>query len=372
MATQRFHLPVLVALLTACGDGAVTDPGRGAQPARHQGAATISVMTRNVYIGFNADAAVAALATRDPAVFLPALQQAIATLGRTDFSVRAALIADEIARTRPHAVGLQEVYRISADLTPLGLPVQIDLDYLAILQAALTERSLPYAAVAQVTNTDMRPLPGVQLLDRDVLLVDASRVQVRPGVVAQTFQYNIGPLADGIDKKAGYIAAPVTVDGLDLTIVTTHLESDLGPGTHGVIAQLRDAQVAEIVAVVGAAPVAIVMGDLNDAAGSPMYQRLTDAGFADVWTALNPGTAGNTASCFAPDLSDAAAGCTERIDMILQRGLDHPRAGTLGAAVLVGLDPAARGEGPAGPLWPSDHAGVMAQLLFPPAWGVRD
>ncbi|MSR02472.1 MAG: hypothetical protein EXR94_07000 [Gemmatimonadetes bacterium] len=99
--------------------------------------------------------------------------------------------------------------------------------------------------------------------------------------MARTFQNNIGVLAPGIDKKAGFIAAPVTIGDLHVTLVTTHLEADLGPGSSPLVSRLWAAQVAEIAGVLGSTPRAIVLGDLNDVTGSPMDQVLRGAGFTD-------------------------------------------------------------------------------------------
>src|SRR5437867_216608 len=195
---RRFIRPLAAAaafFATACSDSSnptAPMPSPDLSERRVGGPNGISIMTRNVYIGFDADAAIAALATGDPAIFGPVLLASVTTLQHTDFHVRAQTIAAEIARNRPNAVGLQEVYRIHADLSALNIPVVVDLDYLAILQAALTERHLPYVVAGSVVDSDIQPLPGIELLDRDVLLVDASRVRAGEGVIARTFQNNIG------------------------------------------------------------------------------------------------------------------------------------------------------------------------------------
>ncbi len=325
---------------------------------------SVSIMTRNLYIGFDADAAIGALAFGDPAIFGPVLQASIGTLQKTDFPTRARTFAAEIAETRPLAVGLQEVYEIHANLAALGIPSRIDLDYLAILKAALAARHLPYKVLATVVDAEFRPLPGIELIDRDVLLIDTTRVRPEAGIIARTFQNNIGLLAPGIDKKAGYIVAPVRIGDLRLTLVTTHLESDVGPGSYPLVSQLRGAQAAEIVAVLGATPRAIVVGDLNDVAGSPMAQVLQGAGFTDAWPALRPNDAGPTDSCFQPDLSDRAPHCQRRIDFIFVRGFTGEK-GLRGTLQRTGLLPWERVPGPAGPIWPSDHAGVVGSFSVP-------
>src|SRR2546425_391933 len=100
---------------------------RGAPEA---GARRITVMTRNLYIGADVDAVIRALVSPDPTDDLPALLAAVDVLRQTDFPTRAEALADEIARARPHVVGLQEVDSLRIDLRALGLPINIDLDFL--------------------------------------------------------------------------------------------------------------------------------------------------------------------------------------------------------------------------------------------------
>lgn len=352
-----------IGLTAACTD--VAGPLTSAEgPDLSQGRAVgqvISVMTRNLYIGFDADAAIGALATGDPAIYGPVLQASIATLQQTDVATRAETVADEIARARPHAVGLQEAYEIHADLTALGIPLSIDLDFLATLTAALAARHLPYVVAGKVLNTDIQPLPGIHLLDHEVLLIDRTKVKLDGAVLARTFQANVGPIAPGIDKRAGYIVVPVKVASVRATLVTTHLESDLGPGSYPLLSQLRAAQAAEIATVVAGAERVVVVGDLNDDPGSLMYQVFQGAGYVDTWAVLHPADPGLTAGCFGPALADPAPACQRRIDFVFERGFSGAE-GPRGEAFLVGLEAWERRLGPAGMIWPSDHAGIVALL----------
>jgi len=145
------------------------------------GAGKVGVVTRNLYVGTDVDAVIAALRTPDPGDDLPALMQAIETLGRTNFPARAAAITDEIARARPHAVGLQEVSKIDLVLPPLG--VEIHKDFHPTPLAELRNRGLPeYEVAAQVKNIEAAPFPGVSLVDFDVLLVGKRRLHRSRGV----------------------------------------------------------------------------------------------------------------------------------------------------------------------------------------------
>ncbi len=362
MATPlRCLIPAAAVLVTACGDASISGPAapEAAVHVRGPSAGSLSVLDWNVYVGADVDAVIAALVSPEPADDLPALLAAVETLGATDFPTRAAAIADRIARKRPHVVGFQEISTITVDLTGFGLPVDVELDFLAILQAALADRGLDYAVASAVTNTVAAPLPGVTLVDRDVLLVDPARVTVT-STDAQNFSINLGEVAPGVEIKRGWASATATVDGRPYTFVNTHLESGAGEP----FASIRAAQASQLMAALGAAAPVIVMGDLNDEAGSPMYAVATGAGFVDVWAALRPGAPGLTC-CHAPDLSNRIARFDQRIDYVLARGFGSGTPDLRGQVTILGDVPGDRVAGPAHAIWPSDHAGLSATLRVP-------
>ena len=349
-----------IVLTNGCSESAVLAPpdekaALAGELAHSSAAAALAIVTRNLYVGTDVDAVISALATEDSDDDFLALIKAVETLQRTNFPARAAAIADEIARARPHAVGLQEVSQIDLTLPPLG--VEIHQNFLTTLLAELKKRRLGYAVAAQVKNIEAVPFPGVSLLDFDVLLVDTARVDVN-ATVAQNFTANLGEVASGVVLKRGWVAASVTIDGTELTLASTHFESGNLPG----LDNLRALQVQELVGSLDQGTPVVLMGDLNDAPGSPMYQVLVHAGFIDVWTALRPGAMGNTC-CHATDLSNQVPGLNQRIDYIFARGLEKPDAGLLGQVELLGEVPADRLLG--SQLWPSDHAGLAAELRLP-------
>ena len=95
--TRRISIPLAAALaLTACNNDSSSPTGPseapGLSPERADGR-NVSIMTRNLYIGFDADLAIGALATGDPAIFGPVLQASIVTLQKTDFPTRARTFA---------------------------------------------------------------------------------------------------------------------------------------------------------------------------------------------------------------------------------------------------------------------------------------
>ena len=353
-------LATLLLIATAsCSETTAPEPASQVL-ARSAGAERIVVMTQNLYVGADVDAVLLALGTPDPDDDFPTLLGAIETLQRTDFPARAAALAAEIERARPHVIGLQEISTIEIMLPPFGLNLRID--FLPILQQALAARGLSYAVAAQVQNIDASPAPGIRLVDYDVLLVDDGRVAVN-SASGHNFATNVGAIAPGVSLIRGWVTADVTIAGKPYTFVSTHPEPDLG-GTS--FAQLRAVQVAEIVSSLGGMAPTVVMGDLNDVPGSLMYQVLAGAGFTDVWAALRPGAEGLTC-CHETDLSDRVPAFDQRIDYVFARGFGHANKDVLGRVTRFGLQPSDRVVGQLGKIWISDHAGLLVSFLLPPS-----
>jgi endonuclease/exonuclease/phosphatase family metal-dependent hydrolase len=352
--TRSLLASAVLCLASACSDESPSpfEPEVGPIPdASDVGQTDITVMTRNLYVGADVDAVIGALVTPDPADDQAALLAAIATLQQTDFPARAVAFADEIGRTRPHVVGLQEVSTIDISLPPLG--VEVHLDFLPVLLAELSARGLEYDVAARVRNIEAAPFPGVSLLDEDAVLVDGSRVEVQQ-TSARRFTANLGAVAPGVTLARGWVMATVTIGGQSYTVASTHLESGDAPG----LAQLRAAQAGELAQALASATPAILMGDLNDVPGSPMYQVLVGAGFTDVWQALRPGVSGFTC-CHLSDLSNRTQAFHKRIDYVFASN------GGEGEHFIGRIDPV--GDVPAdrlpdSRLWPSDHAGLVAWL----------
>ncbi len=236
--------------------------------------------------------------------------------------------------------------------------MDIHQNFLTILLAELEERGSHYEVAAEVRNIEAAPLPGVSLVDFDVLLV---RDGVGfGGITEQSFTANVGPVAPGVILRRGWVSVTVTAEGTDFVVASTHLESGNFPG----FAELRAAQAQELVASLDPGKPALLIGDLNDAPGSLMYQVVTGAGLVDVWRALRPGVAGSTC-CHLADLSNKLPVLDQRIDYILARGLERPHAGLQGRVELLGEVPGDRLSGPVSRIWPSDHAGLAAELHLP-------
>ena len=344
-----------------------------AVPASSAGATAsrspLKVMSQNLYVGGD-------LASLLDVSSFPELVGAVTalyeTVQRTNFPERAQVLADEIAATMPHIVGLQEVAlwrtQTPADFLPLNAS-DVRFDFLQLLLDALAERGARYEPVAIATNLDVEaprssPETGFQdirLTDRDVIL---ARTDLPAGVLsvarpqASNFVHNLeleGPLFGGVVIPRGWTAVDVTLQGRTIRLINTHLERN-GP-------DVQIAQAAELIAGPAntALPV-VLLGDLNSAAGAggvpgesatPTYRNMLAAGFRDVWTVTHASEPGFTC-CQREGLSNPVPSLTERIDVVLTEG-----ALTAVAARRVGATPNERT--PSG-LWPSDHAGLWAAV----------
>ena len=368
--TSRRRLIAVAALvvITACKEYFPFSPAPGtpggnwlSEQRVSAASADITVMSQNLYVGADVDLVIRALASPDASDDLPALLFAIETLGKTTYPARVEAIAAAIARARPHAVGLQEVSEINIDLRPVGVPVFVSQDFLALLQDALTRRGLHYTVAGTSDNINVSLVGGlVRLFDHDVLLVDADRVTVN-AASAQAFQVNLGPIAPGVSLIRGWVWAQTTVDGKAYAFATAHTESNLAGAPPGLVESIRAAQVGEMVATLASSERVILLGDLNDRPGSPMYSVLSGSGYTDTWAALRSGATGLTC-CHLADLSDAIADFDQRIDYVFTRGFGQGDGKLFGQIDRFGDVPADKLAGPASRIWPSDHAGLVAAL----------
>jgi len=329
----------------------------------------LTVMTRNLYVGFDIVPAIEALASGDFMLIIKTTKDSIDALRATDFHARAEALADEIARSRPTLIGLQEVslFRSQdpADFLPMPNAVAVELDLLEILLAALAARDLTYDPVAVVHNADVEA-PALRddftccrdfrLTDRDVILARRGLAHVL-AVQEVNFVTNLitpSPLSPGgfVTILRGWVSVDVQVHGSTVRFVNTHLEP-FHPG-------VQFAQAIELLQGPANTLLPLVMlGDFNsraDGTGTPTYATLIASGLADVWNAVHPGDPGYTC-CQEPDLRNPTSALVERIDIVLTRD----DFAVLGAEV-VGDEPADR---TASGQWPSDHAGVVSTLGLP-------
>jgi len=323
----------------------------------------LTVMTRNLFLGADLTPAYQALADPAGPAGLPAAVAAIfnpepplGVVQRTDFPTRAAGLADEVASARPDVLAVQEA---AAWRTRSAAGEIVTSDHLATLEGELARRGLRYRRAVAADNGDVE-LPSaagitVGLTNRQAILVrDDGEVEV-DGVMAEPFASTLPiPTAQGTFSLArGWLALDARVGDRALRLVATHLEVGRPPAA----AEVQRRQVGELLAgpaatAPTAAPV-VMLGDFNLRPGSETYAVLRDAGFDDAWTRANPDGPAGLTCCHRAPLTDPEDRLRARIDLILTRG-----AVTARRAYVVGDAP---GDFAAG-LWPSDHAGVVAEL----------
>lgn len=337
-----------VVLLAALAAASAAEAARAPAP-------TITVMTRNLYIG-----------TDLSRIFLqPSVAELMNAVGEgynnvlaSNYAERADAVAAEIARARPDVVGLQEVILLRTQTPSDGQATpaaDVQLDYLRLLLDALAARGLRYG-IAASTPTGDDELPSslgfdVRVTNRDVLLARRGRGApriTRPRGAQYRTTFTLGTRLGPLSIERGWVSVDAVVGGRTVRVISTHLEA-FAP-------TIQAEQGQELARRQASTQLPVIMvGDFNsraDGTGTRTYGELRAAGFADAWARLHPGDPGYTC-CHASDLRSERA-FHERIDLVLYRGRLRPLAVTI-----VGEEPQDRT--PSG-LWPSDHAGVVGKL----------
>jgi hypothetical protein len=364
---------VTAALGLAVAVPAAADAAKPIKPSKP------TVMTRNLYLG----------ADLGPAIAAPTPGQAYTAVGDIyenmvdmNFNARAKLLANEIQASQPHLIGLQEVSMWRRDDQVDNVPLdseEIVYDYLELLLDELDRRGLNYTPAVIQEEADLEFPADVEgptknsapdgvpdfegrLTMRDVILVKDGVKVIDTGKSNYSSNVFVNTGAFGtVTVLRGYTWADVRIDrlrsrGTKFRFVNTHLES--------FNAYFRNAQASELVGGSGVTAVSwpiVLLGDLNsdpddpsvDNAGIPTanaaaYNTIIGAGFTDY------GVTENTC-CWGEDLrDDPPSDFSSRIDHVLGKGAVEGLS-----AVLIGNDPTNR---TATGLWPTDHAGVVAQL----------
>jgi endonuclease/exonuclease/phosphatase family metal-dependent hydrolase len=316
------------------------------------GNSTITVMTQNMDAGTDLGFALAYINSTTPTVGIDLTYQEILQSG---FAGRAAILAQEIATSKPDLVSLQEVTVWSTG--PDATHQTPFVDQLSLLEGALAAVGADYTEVAVLRLTTLA-LPmsnGMYLgfMDRDVVLARTGfgtfNVRANQFTNILTIPTNLGNLS----APDGWIAADATLGGRTCTLVSTHLVSTI-PG-HPEVDLLQTAQAEELATIFGNSACVIVAGDFNSNATHTPPERtqsvavMLGAGFLDTWPAVNHGNPGYTWPLYVEDPPAAHPnGPFERIDFIFERGLSIQAVDRLGWKA-----PHA-----------SDHAGVVAVLTF--------
>jgi endonuclease/exonuclease/phosphatase family metal-dependent hydrolase len=345
------HLLVLLALVV----GSTTASAKPFHDTPVGPDRTITVMTRNLYFGADLTPVVAA---PDLDSFLAEAVGALGTSLASDFAARGAAVAREIAANDPALVGLQE-----ATWWHVGGPSPVDVDFVGIIRQNLAALGEPYRVVASVPGFDValgtpllpydvRLTVGDVLLAREDLPTSWLKISnVQWGHYSTTFAFE-SPIGD-VEFPRQWISADVKVRGQEIRFITTHLES--------VAAPYRIGQALELLAGPAATDLpVVVVGDLNseiDDSGDAAAAIVAD-GFSDAWSTVN-GPDGGYTCCQDPLLRNDPSELSSRIDLVLTRG------GFGVTAVHRTSTEPDHDLSELGVLYPSDHAGVVADLVIP-------
>jgi len=334
-----------------------------------EAAGKIKVLSRNIYIGTDVTTLLGEVSLiQIPAAVLVAFN----LLESTNFTERAEALADEIEKTQPHLIGLQEVAQVLIQ-TPgdflSGNTQSADIeiyDYLQILMDALSARNLNYNVAAILTNADIElpmfptaysesgsVLDDVRLIDRDVILVRNDVLFSKLTTVHYTDSIIIDSTY-GISVPRGYAALTAEIDGNQYRFANTHLEAfDLSQTLRsGQLGQLLSAMENETIPV-------ILAGDFNFNPEDVLYQQLMDNGYEDAWVnnTLTYNPAGFTFG-HNDDLQNKKVNFSTRIDFIFVKSANPF---SFEESFVVGDE--LRDRTPSN-LWPSDHGGVITQINF--------
>jgi endonuclease/exonuclease/phosphatase family metal-dependent hydrolase len=384
---HRYRWWRLALPLAAFAVAAVVAPRASGAKSEH----IVKVMTRNLYLG--ADLTPALQATS-----LPQLNDAAGEIfnqvKENDFPVRAKGLAQEILKTSPDLVGLQEAALWRTDPTckyflPPGpyTATHVAYDYVKLLLAQLNKGKERYRVVGTEpefdfetdANTDGSPDHScdedVRLTMRDAILACVhDGVQVK-NVTTGHFKTLFAPKLLGlltVPVARGWVSADVRVRGSGwFRFVDTHLESfdnqASNPTNQGIAVgngELRETQARELIQKSGPAagrlPVVLV-GDLNSDVKTPLKpgDQLADAallraGFRERST-YKP-----LSCCLNTDLLAAPGGAGKISDF--NHKVDHVMTNAPKTIKLVSS--AVTGRQPVNGFWDSDHAGTFSALAF--------
>ena len=317
----------------------------------------LRVMTYNVYIG---SSTVPVLSVENLLGVPTEVANVYKNFIASDFLGRAQAIVKSIKAHQSHLIGLQEMSlirrqspgdRIAGGRVPAE---EVIMDFRIVLMDALQAEGLNYRIAAEVENVDVEMpmftdmgIVDVRLTDYDVILARSDVATSNPTGANYSNAYGVDML--GLEVKRGYAAVNASVDGGTYRFVNTHLEA--------FSETVRVAQTQELIEHLSEKTLPIILlGDFDTPAPAGMaYQLLIDAGYVDTW---QNETLGNTC-CQDSDIRNEVSKHQERIDLIFicnaEADVTVLRTQTLGDTPSDRL-----ASGP----WPSDHAGVVAELLF--------
>ena len=399
MRTVRARLLAVVsaAALLAAPLASADLAGAESKPKR---AKAITVMSRNIYLGADTNRPVAAAqqalaSCQDPETcpqevlfaLAGATHQTRQIVDQTNFPARATLLADEIARTQPDLIGLQEValwrsgpIELAEENILRPNATQVDYDFLKLLLKALRAEGVRYKIAEEGLRADVEApsfsespfeegAQDVRMTMRDVILVRADSAFEVTGTGDEIYDQNLVVDLSGkqMSFDRGYNWVNVRSGDKRLRFVNSHFEAFSSDIAHAQAQQLLAEAVAPkrttiFVCDCNSDPLNDnVKEEIGDTLPhkAPYELIVGEGGFTDQWLELASGGPGWTSGLSETVDDETAAGFDHRIDMIFARTPDgtplRVRGGEVTGDELADRDPVTG-------LWPSDHAGVVLRL----------
>ena len=359
----------------ACAAAAVLCSPAAAQAAAK--APTVTVMTRNLFLG----------ADLSPAIGAATIPEAIDGAGTvwnelqsTKYAERVVPLAREIKASKADLVGLQEValWRKQTPSDGGAKPISplpgatpataVEIDFLALLRAqlgssykvAVTQQEFDAELPVDVDKNDATgtgPLASfgadfdARLTLRNVILIrKGSKVKLgktRAGNYTHRYVPNVGGIKIPVDR--GWTSVEASIGKRKFRFVNTHLEAYGDP-------KIREAQAKELTkGPLKTSEQVLFVGDLNS--GDKQDHEPEKPGDELAFAALTKfGFKNNGArqSCCFANLFEPAQLFTHTVDHVLSK----PGLKTVKASI-TGHD---AGERTPSGLWPSDHGGVVSTV----------
>jgi len=361
VSRQWLARSVLFSLLSWLGG-----PTQAAAQSLPKGGGELRVMTYNVNEGTDF---LQIQAATDLNSFLVAVGQTITQVRETNPPARMRAVARQIIDADPTLVSLEELDDwYTAPFNPstgmCGTPT-LEFGMLQELQDALAAHGAHYALAEEARQYAFPPIPGfispstflcVSLVNHVAILARTnldpekfqwSNPQSAQYATALQFPSPIGLLP----LPRAWVSVDVTFDRRAFRYIGTHLES--------LVPAIREAQGAELRAGPANTSLPVILAMDSNAQAAPLpqdptYMDFIAAGYSDGWAEIFPLVPGFT--CCQDELdNNPVSQLYQRIDLILTLGTVKVRN-----IALFGADPLER---IAGGLWPSDHAGVAAQVV---------
>lgn len=328
-----------------------------------KGKGDLRVMTYNVDEGTDYYEVMAAKNAQE---FFFAVGQTITQVRATDPPGRMTAVAKQIIAAGPMLVSLQELDQwFTGSFNPSTgncENVTLEFDMLSDLMGALEAQGGHYTIARQAQQWVIPPVPGfippnslvcVGVVDYVAILArtDLRKFQWRNPQSQQYVNELLFPTPLGvIPFPRAWISVDATFNGKNFRVIGTHLES-ADP-------DIRRKQGEELRTGPANVSLPVVVAMDSNAQAFPLPQDPTYldfllAGYQDVWSQIFPNLPGYT-SGQAQFLDNVESQLNTRIDLILTLGTVEAQNIALFGATQSSKTP--------GGLWPSDHAGVAAQL----------